>query len=57
MEIIDQSLGELLGWHFLDDTREWVKKNKPREMKRKLMTSKEGTGWFVDEGDDKRNSR
>jgi 3-oxoacid CoA-transferase subunit A/glutaconate CoA-transferase subunit A len=51
MEIIEEGKGELIGWHDPDDAREWVLKNKSRELKDKTMTVKEATSRFVHDGD------
>ena len=51
MEILNEGLGELVGWHDPDEAREWVLKNKSRELKEKLMPAKEAVERFVHDGD------
>lgn len=51
MEIISQGSGELIGWHDPDEVREWVLKNKSRELKDKTMTAAEAVSKFVKDGD------
>jgi acyl CoA:acetate/3-ketoacid CoA transferase alpha subunit len=51
MEILSEGIGELIGWHDPDEAREWVKNNKSRELKSKLMTAGEAVGQFVHDGD------
>ena len=51
MEILFEGQGEMLGWHHPDEAREWVKKNKSRELKSKLMSAKEAVETFVKDGD------
>ncbi len=51
MEILEEGRGELIGWHHPDDAREWVKKNKSRELKDKIMTAAEAVRTFVHDGD------
>jgi glutaconate CoA-transferase, subunit A len=51
MEILSEGQGTLIGWHEPDEAREWVKNNKSRELKSKLMTAKEAVEQFVHDGD------
>jgi acyl CoA:acetate/3-ketoacid CoA transferase alpha subunit len=51
MELLDEGTGELLGWHHPDEAREWVLKNKSRELKSKLMTAHDAVEQFVKDGD------
>ncbi len=51
MEILHEGKGELIGWHDLDENREYVLKNKSRELKDKTMTAKEAVSWFIKDGD------
>jgi acyl CoA:acetate/3-ketoacid CoA transferase alpha subunit len=51
MEILEQGSGELIGWHHPDEAREWVLKNKSRELAPKVMTAKEAVSRFVADGD------
>ncbi|GAI85372.1 unnamed protein product, partial [marine sediment metagenome] len=38
MEVLSEGKGELIGWHDPDEAREWVFKNKSRELKDKTMS-------------------
>jgi acyl CoA:acetate/3-ketoacid CoA transferase alpha subunit len=51
MEILSEGEGQLIGWHDPDEAREWVLKNKSRELKDKTMTAKEAVARFVRDGD------
>ncbi|MBM2825228.1 MAG: acetyl-CoA:acetoacetyl-CoA transferase subunit alpha [Dehalococcoidales bacterium] len=51
MEVLSEGMGELIGWHDPDDAREWVQKNKSRELKDKTMSAKEAVDRFVRDGD------
>ena len=51
MEVLKEGKGELLGWHDPDEAREWVLKNKPRELKDKTMSAKEAVSKFVHDSD------
>jgi acyl CoA:acetate/3-ketoacid CoA transferase alpha subunit len=51
LETIDQGKGELIGWHSPDDAREWVKENKSRELKNKVVTVKEAVDKYIHDGD------
>jgi hypothetical protein len=51
MEALKEGKGELLGWHDPDEAREWVLKNKSRELKDKTMSVKEAVSRFVRDGD------
>jgi acyl CoA:acetate/3-ketoacid CoA transferase alpha subunit len=51
MEVLSEGEGELIGWHDPDEAREWVLKNKSREMKDKTMSVKEVVSRFVNDGD------
>lgn len=51
MEVLSEGKGELIGWHDPDDAREWVLKNKSRELVDKTMSVKEVVEKFVHEGD------
>ncbi len=50
MEILHEGKGELIGWHDPDENREYVLKNKSRELKDKTMTAKEVVTKFVKDG-------
>ena len=50
MEVISEGKGELIGWHDPDEAREWVLKNKSRELKDKTMSAKEAVSRFIDDG-------
>jgi len=51
MEVLKEGKGELLGWHDPDEARDWVLKNKSRELKDKTMSAKEAVSRFVRDGD------
>lgn len=51
MKIPSEGKGELIGWHDPDEAREWVQKNKSRELKDKTMSAKEAVSRFVHDGD------
>jgi 3-oxoacid CoA-transferase subunit A/glutaconate CoA-transferase subunit A len=51
MEVLKEGRGELLGWHDPDDARDWVLKNKSRELKDKTMSVKEVVSRFIQDGD------
>jgi 3-oxoacid CoA-transferase subunit A/glutaconate CoA-transferase subunit A len=51
MEVLRQGKGELLGWRDPDENREWVRKNKSRELKDKRTTVADAVGRFVHDGD------
>lgn len=51
MQVISEGKGELIGWHDPDEAREWVFKNKSRDLKDKTMSAKEAVSSFVRDGD------
>jgi len=51
MEILEEGQGKLLGWHDPDEQREWVLKNKPRELKDKLTTIQDAVSKYVKSDD------
>lgn len=51
MDILKEGKGELLGWHDPDEARDWVLKNKSRELKDKTMSVREAVSRFVHDGD------
>ena len=51
MEVLSEGKGELLGWYDSDEARDWVLKNKSRELKGKTMSVKEAVLSFVRDGD------
>ncbi|MFB6131815.1 MAG: CoA transferase subunit A [Halanaeroarchaeum sp.] len=50
-ELIDEGIGELVGWQHPDDLREWNRDQRSRELKDKTMSAEEAVTQFVDEGD------
>ncbi len=50
MEVLEEGKGELIGWYDPDDAREWVLKNKSRELKDKTISAKEAVSRFVHDG-------
>jgi glutaconate CoA-transferase subunit A len=51
MEVISEGKGELIGWYDPDEAREWVQKNKSRELKDKTISPKEAVSRFIKDGD------
>ena len=51
MKTPNDGQGELIGWHDPDEAREWVQKNKSRELKDKTMSAREAVARFVRDGD------
>jgi len=51
INITDEGLGKLIGWFDPDENRQWVMKNKSRELKDKRMTEKEAAQKFVKDED------
>ncbi|MDD5468256.1 MAG: CoA transferase subunit A [Anaerolineales bacterium] len=51
MEILEEGVGELIGWHDPDENRGWVQRNKSRELRDKRMTIGEAVSTFVHDGD------
>jgi acyl CoA:acetate/3-ketoacid CoA transferase alpha subunit len=51
VDIIKEGKGELIGWHDPDEAREWVLKNKSRELKDKTTSAKEAVSRYVHDGD------
>jgi len=51
MEVLQEGKGELVGWHDPDEAREWVLKNKSRDLKDKTMSVEEAVSEFVHDGD------
>jgi acyl CoA:acetate/3-ketoacid CoA transferase alpha subunit len=51
MEVIKEGKGELIGWHDPDEAREWVIKNKSRELKDKTTSAKEAVSRYIHDGD------
>jgi acyl CoA:acetate/3-ketoacid CoA transferase alpha subunit len=49
--VLQEGTGELIGWHDPDEAREWVLKNKSRELKDKTMSVKEAVSRFIRDGD------
>lgn len=51
MEVLHEGKGELIGWHDPDDNREFVLKNKSRELKDKRTTAENAVNQYVHDGD------
>ena len=51
MEVISEGKGELIGWYDPDEAREWVQKNKSRELRDKTMSVQEAVSRFIKDGD------
>lgn len=50
MEVLEEGRGKLLGWCNPEEHREWVRKNKSREMVEKVTTLQEAVARFVKNG-------
>jgi len=50
-KVLEEGRGELLGWRDPDENREFVLKNKSRELKDKRMSAKDAVAKFVKDGD------
>lgn len=50
-KILEEGKGDLIGWHDPDENRDWVLKNKSRELKDKTMSASEAVSKFVNDGD------
>jgi acyl CoA:acetate/3-ketoacid CoA transferase alpha subunit/acyl CoA:acetate/3-ketoacid CoA transferase beta subunit len=51
INITDEGLGKLIGWFDPDENRQWIMKNKSRELKDKRMTEKEAVQKFIKDED------
>ena len=51
MKVIEEGKGELLAWYDPDEQREWVRKNKPMDLKDKRTSLKEAVSKFLRDGD------
>ncbi|MFC2006718.1 CoA transferase subunit A [Chloroflexota bacterium] len=51
MEIIWEGEGELVGWYDPDEAREWVEKNKTRELVNKTTSVSDAVSKFINDGD------
>jgi acyl CoA:acetate/3-ketoacid CoA transferase alpha subunit len=51
MDVIQEGMGKLVGWHDPDEHRKWVAENKSRELKDKTCTVKEAVEKYVKDGD------
>jgi len=47
MNVLSQGKGELIGWHDPDTNRQWIQKNKYRELKDKKMTAQEAVSTYI----------
>ena len=47
IKVIDEGLGKLIGWFDPDENRQWIIKNKSRELKEKTMSEKEAVRKFI----------
>jgi len=50
MEILAEGQGQLVGWHDPDEHRAWIRENKSRDLKDKLMTIAEAVDRYVPDG-------
>jgi len=51
MEILEEGKGQLVGWHDPDENRDWIRRNKSRELIDKRMSLREAVSRFVHDGD------
>lgn len=51
MEILAEGQGELIGWHDPDENRQWLAKNKSRDLCDKRLSVKDAVLQFVHDGD------
>ena len=51
MDVLMNGEGPLVGWHDPDEARDWVIRNKSRELKVKTMTAHEAVRRFLRDGD------
>ena len=51
MDILEEGLGQLVGWHDPDENRQWILENKPRQLVDKRMSVAEAVRSFVHDGD------
>ena len=51
MDILEEGLGELVGWHDPDENRQWILENKPRQLIDKRTTVAEAVNRLVHDGD------
>lgn len=51
MDILEEGLGQLVGWHDPDENRQWILENKPRQLVDKRMTVAEAVQRYVHDGD------
>jgi hypothetical protein len=49
-EILTRGHGELLGWHDLDEQRQWIDQNKTRCLEDKRVSVAQAVGKFVSDG-------
>jgi len=50
MDILEEGQGQLIGWHDPDENRQWVRENKPRDLRDKRMSVAEAVERFVQDG-------
>lgn len=50
MQVLEEGIGERIGWHDPDENREWVRQNKSRALKDKRMTVAEAVQQYVADG-------
>jgi 3-oxoacid CoA-transferase subunit A/glutaconate CoA-transferase subunit A len=51
MRILDEGMGELLGWHDPDEHRRWILRNKSRSLEDKQVSMRDAVAKFVRDGD------
>ncbi len=50
MQVLEEGIGERIGWHDPDENREWIRDNKSRELKDKRRTAAEAISRYVFDG-------
>jgi acyl CoA:acetate/3-ketoacid CoA transferase alpha subunit len=51
MDILEEGMGQLIGWHDPDENRQWIRENKSRDLHDKRMSVAEAITTFVKDGD------
>ncbi len=51
MDVLEEGMGKLIGWHDPDENRQWIRENKSRELRDKRMTVTEAIATFVKDSD------
>ena len=51
MEVLEEGMGELIGWHDPDENRKWVREHKSHALTDKCMSMQDAISRFVRDGD------